>query len=221
MPAVSDQKKERKNGNGSLPWRSVPDSNRLPLAVLQACFRKHLPTILRAGLVLPGTPQIPASFALKRRREDSNLTMSRDPLPYLSRSRAHAIGPRHIYTCRLSGCQASLTSALPPRSHPAEGAGLSRLPGRTTFCSQLVLRPFGSLPPVAQPGLEPGTLQLLPTELLHHIAGLSRLSRVHGFTLSSCLLWRAALSSGFPAGKHGGDVVPRNFAEETNLPRPW
>ena len=52
-------------------------------------------------------------------------------------------------------------------------------------------------------------------------AGLSRLSRVHGFTLSSCLLWRAALSSGFLAGKHGGDVVPRNFAEETNLPRPW
>ena len=42
----------------------MPDSNRLPLAVLQACFRKHLPTILRAGLVFPGTPQIPASFAL-------------------------------------------------------------------------------------------------------------------------------------------------------------
>lgn len=42
----------------------MPDSNRLPLAVLQACFRKHLPTILRAGLVFPGTPQLPASFAL-------------------------------------------------------------------------------------------------------------------------------------------------------------
>ena len=42
----------------------MPDSNRLPIAVLQACFRKHLPTILRAGLVFPGTPQIPASFAL-------------------------------------------------------------------------------------------------------------------------------------------------------------
>ena len=53
------------------------------------------------------------------RRKESNLTMSRDPLPYLSRSRAHAIGPRHIYACRLSGCQASLTSALPPRSDPA------------------------------------------------------------------------------------------------------
>ena len=39
-------------------------------------------------------------------------------------------------------------------------AGLSRLSERTTFCSQLVLRSFGSLPPVAQPGLEPGTLQL-------------------------------------------------------------
>lgn len=55
----------------------MPDSNRLSLAVLQACFRKHLPPILRAGLVFPGTPQLPASFALCR-REESNLTMSRE-----------------------------------------------------------------------------------------------------------------------------------------------
>ena len=52
--------------------------------------------------------------------------MSREPLPYLSRSRAHAIGPRHIYACRLSGCQASLTSALPPRS---DSAGVPVSPG--------------------------------------------------------------------------------------------
>lgn len=73
---------------------------------------------LRAGLVFPGTPQLPASFALAPQGglEPHYVTGS---LPYLSRFRAHAIGPRHIYACRLSGCQASLPSALPPRSDPA------------------------------------------------------------------------------------------------------
>ena len=37
--------------------------------------------------------------------------ISADPVPTPS--------GRGIYACRLSGCQASLTSALPPRSHPA------------------------------------------------------------------------------------------------------
>lgn len=73
LSAVNHDKE--RNGNGSLPWRSVPDSNRLPLAVLQACFRKHLPTILRAGLVFPGTPQLPAFSDHKSRRRDSNPTM--------------------------------------------------------------------------------------------------------------------------------------------------
>ena len=118
----------------------MPDSNRMPLAVLQACFRKHLPTILRAGLVFPGTPQIPASFALAPQGgiEPHYVTGS---LPYLSRSRAHAIGPRHIYACRLSGCQASLPSALPPRSHPA---GVPVSPGCQAAASVFALTPMTS-----------------------------------------------------------------------------
>ena len=108
----------------------MPDSNRLPLAVLQACFRKHLPTILRAGLVFPGTPQIPASFALAPQGglEPHYVTGS---LPYLSRSRAHAIGPRHIYA-----------------------AGLSRLSSVTDFRFATAFSPCGgcrSLPAVKLP----------------------------------------------------------------------
>ena len=67
--------------------------------------------------------------------------MSRDPLPYPSRSRAHAIGPRHIYACRLSGCQASLTSALPPRSDPA---GVPVSPGCQAAASVFALTPMTS-----------------------------------------------------------------------------
>lgn len=58
-----------------------------------------------------------------------------------SRSRAHAIGPRHIYARRLSGCQASLTSALPPRSHPA---GVPVSPGCQTAASVFALTPMKS-----------------------------------------------------------------------------
>ena len=121
----ANQKKERKKrqrliavevGAGFEPTASCCAASVLPQAPTD-----HL----RAGLVFPGTPQIPASFALAPQGgiEPHYVTGS---LPYLSRSRAHAIGPRHIYACRLSGCQASLTSALPPRSHPA---GVPASPG--------------------------------------------------------------------------------------------
>ena len=99
--------------------------------MLQACFLKHLPPILRAGLVFPGTPQLPASFALVPQGGLEPHYVTGDDTR--ASTRAHAIGPRHIYACRLSGCQASLPSALPPLSHPAEGAGLSRL-SSCRFC---------------------------------------------------------------------------------------
>lgn len=65
LSAVNHDKE--RNGNGSLPWRAGPESNRQsPMCYGCAC-RKHLPPILRAGLVFPGTPQIPALIALQIR----------------------------------------------------------------------------------------------------------------------------------------------------------
>ena len=39
-----------------IAWRAEPDSNRLPPAVLQVCFRKHLPSL---SPVFPGCQQAP------------------------------------------------------------------------------------------------------------------------------------------------------------------
>ena len=54
----------------------------------------------------------------KNRREDLNPSMSRIGC-LISADSAPTPSGRGIYACRLSGCQASLPSALPPRSHPA------------------------------------------------------------------------------------------------------
>lgn len=137
----------------------MPDSNRLPLAVLQACFRKHLPTILRAGLVFPGTPQLPASFALVPQGglEPHYVTRAAALSQQIPCPRHRAAAYLRVPSVRLSSVTAFRFATA---FSPCGGAGLSRLPERTTFCSQLVLRPFGSLPLVAQPGLEPVTLHL-------------------------------------------------------------
>ena len=92
---------------------------------------RFFPSIM-VGLFFPGTPQLPAFSDHKSRREDSDLTMSRDRLPYLSRSRAHAIGPRHLRvpSVRLS----SVTDfRFATAFSPCGGAGLSRL-SSCRFC---------------------------------------------------------------------------------------
>ena len=54
-------------------WRAGPDSNRLPLAVLRVCFRKHLPPVSpplgrqRKGSFKPSQPYSGSAHRIRRR----------------------------------------------------------------------------------------------------------------------------------------------------------